>query len=291
MLKQAFSRVNVRGKLVENTLKEGLQKSDGKPYIAGELKIEVGANNIIPVNMYASKFKKDGKLSKLYPNFVTIMNLYKSKADVEDPKDADDIIFDNGDFSVKSFASDRGDIIDFVQLKGTFPNRTNEVYSKIATFEIEIVIDSIVDEIDKDTEMETGAKLIKGYFIGYNENVGKVTLAIEVPEGISFIESNYKKGDTVKLFGNIINKETKITTKEEQGFGAPIITERTKTMKRFVVTRGSNPYDIDKAYDLEEVKEALIARNIQLKSKVNKPTPATKNAGFSPDDGFNPDNF
>lgn len=292
-LRQAFSRVKLKGKLLENNLEQNVSKKTQKPYIAGSLVLETSPDNTVKVEMYANKFKKDGNKSKLFSNFMTIMNNYKSVADVG-REGADDVEFNSAELSPNAFQSNDGEIVEYVKIRGVFPNRIKGDYEPKATFEVEVVVDGIFDEMDNEGESPTGAKIIKGYLVGYGGSVSAVEFVVESDQGISFIESQYSKGDTVKLFGNLINEEIKTKRVEEMGFGEDIVSEKTTTKRKFLVTRGSAPLTGNKAYAVEEVEEAIKIRNINLKSESsNKSSSNTKkdSGGGKSSNSFDPANF
>jgi hypothetical protein len=289
-LRQGFSKVSLKGKLVENTLEEKISPNTGQSYIAGDLVIQTDKDNLVKVNMYAGKFKKAGGESKLFKSFKSVMNSYKSVADVGEEA-GNDVEFNSAKLQASPFMSNDGDIIENYKVKGAFPNRISGDYEPKAQFEVEVVVDSIFDEIDSDTEMETGSKIIKAYYVGYGNRVVELEFVVESPKGISYVESQYKKGDTVKLVGNLINEEVTVKSTEEMGFGEDVVRENTRTKRKLLVTRGSTPYANGKEYAIEEIMEAIKIRNINLKSKTTKkkakPAPKAK-AAVS--DGFNPSN-
>jgi len=292
-LRQGYSSVVIKGELMENTLEQNISKRDGFPYIAGDLSIKTSDDNIVKVNMYAGKFKKAGGESKLFKSFKSIMETYKSSADAGEGQKGDNVEFTSAELSPNSFMTDDGSILENYNVRGVFPNRIKGEFEPTGTFEVEVLIDSIFDEMDEETQMETGAKIIKGYFIGYAGSVVELEFAVESPQGVSYVESQYKKGDTVKLFGQMKNKEVTITKTEEMAFGEDIVQERTVSKKRLLVTRGTTPYSDGKEYAIEEVKEALKMRNINLKSKSKTSKPAKPKAKETSGSGgsFDPSNF
>lgn len=288
-LRQGFSRVILEGKLVENTLEQKL--NGNSPYIAGDLVIQTGKDNVVKVNMYANKVKKDGGESKLYKSFMSVMNNYKSIADVGEEA-ADVVQFNSAEFKPSPFLANDGQLIENYRVKGVFPNRVTGDYKPKAQFEIEVVIDSIFDEINSETEMETGAIIIKAYFVGWGNSVVQLEFVVENPKGISYIKSQYKKGDTVKLVGQLINEEVVVKTVEEMGFGEDVVRENKRSKRKLLVTRGSTPYANGQGYAIEEVSEAIKIRNINLKSKTGKKKiKSTPKVTASVSDGFNPENF
>lgn len=290
-LRQGFSKVILKGKLVENTLEEKIGPNTGQPYIAGELVIQTGKDNLVKVNMYTNKFKKKGGESKLFKTFRSVMNNYKSVADVGE-EEADHVEFTSANLDPSPFLSNDGKIIENYRIKGAFPNRISGDYDPKAQFEAEVIVDSIFDEIDSKTEMETGAKIIKAYFVGWGNKVVELEFVVENPKGISYVESQYKKGDTVKLVGELINEEVTVTSVEEMGFGEDVVRENTRTKRKLLVTRGSTPYANGQEYAIEEVMEAIKIRNINLKSETSKKkTQSAPKATTSTSDGFNPENF
>ena len=163
--KQGQNEAKIEGILSEVNLTEGTSK-DGKDYIRGEVAVEVTQDinsvptvSIIPISVFASKKKKDGGDN---PGFKAIKELgekYNSIASAGREK-ADNIRLNKGEVEENSFYANSGELITSVRIKNTFFNKVTGDFSPKAEFVVDVVIDAIKPEVDKEG-VETSRLIVK----------------------------------------------------------------------------------------------------------------------------------
>ena len=94
-LKPLLNEVDVIGRVKEINLETG-ETLKGKENIKGNVIISVQEKvgeevrlHDIRVRVYSNKFKRDGNINGLYTGYETVMNEYKSIAEVGNKEDAD----------------------------------------------------------------------------------------------------------------------------------------------------------------------------------------------------------
>ena len=99
------------------------------------------------------------------------------------------------------------------------------------------------------------------------------------PEAVDFISTNWKQGDTVRVAGKVNFSATTTYTEEEMGFGEPVITPHTVSVRELVITSGSpSGFEGDMALDTNEIATALQERQQRILTlKKNSEAPKTTN--------------
>ncbi len=210
------------------------------------------------------------------------MQPYKSAA-THDKEEADKVRVTQGKIGLNEYYV-QDNLKSFPQLSTNFVNRlkSDEEYNPRAEFEVELFVKGVKEEKVKGEE--TGRVLLEGYVPLYGGKIISFTFTV-TKEGSDYVENNYEKGNTVKVFGNIINfKEMKVTV-QESAFGKDKENITYNTKREFLITGGFEPYDEDDkaAYDAEAVKAALTERELQLektKSDSKKNNKNEKKTGF-----------
>ena len=267
-LKEGINQVVIEGLLSENKL-EKRTTADGRNYITGEMLIEVTKDNVVGVQFLSFEKKKDGGLNKVYASLATIMTGYKSIAQVGRDA-ADKVRVTSGQFDVNDFYAQDGRLVTYPRIKSNFINRVpgNAEFKPRAEFQVETFIRSMINEVIN--EEESGRLILKTFLVTYGGNVKPMDFIVEDEKGIKYIQDNYKVASTAKLSGKIINTTIEKTTTEEQAFGDPIVTTKTSSKREYVVTKGTEAYDSDNAFDPGEVKAAMQQREqylVDLKAK------------------------
>lgn len=272
-LRQADNRVIIEGVLVEKNL-EIKTLSDNRRAIAGKLDIKTDEHSVHTVEVFSMLLKKDGSENSVAKGLQTVMNDYKSIQEVGE-ENADKVRITSGELRKNEYWGQDGQLKSYPQIFTNFINRVkpNEEYNPRATFEVELYIQSILPEIKG--EEETGRIVIKGLIPLYGGKVVPHEFVVANEKAIAYIEQNYEVGNTVKLKGNVINSvETRVEI-EEMAFGEDIERTITKSVREFLVTGGTPPYDEDgeKAFTPEQIKKALVEREMfidELKAKAEE---------------------
>ena len=276
-LKALKNTVDVIGRVKEVNLELGTTR-DGKENIKGNVVVLVEENvngelrsHDIRVRVYSNKFKRDGNINGLYTGYETVMNEYKSIADVGDKKEAD-LVHVQGLLELNEYISQDGTKRSSNQVSGKFFKRitTDEVKrgrgpKAVAT--VEAVVEGIKDDLDSDG-LPSGKKILKGFnvdFFGELRENSKPIIPFEavVEENLAdAFENLYDVGDTGKFSMKIENyaKDASEDDIEEQvsGFGS---TEGLQDVKKEFVNQlnvigGTEPFSNGQEYDEEQILEA-----------------------------------
>ena len=161
-LRQADGKVTVAGSVCDKKLE--MTTKDGVRTIEGTLTIKTADTNFVQMRVRCSDKKKDGSENKTFAGVMTVMNEYKSIADVGE--DEADRVRASGQINVFRSNNNGNEIVSYTS---NFFNRikANQEFEPKAEFEIEMYIKSLVPEINKDGE-ETGRYKIIGGFPAYN---------------------------------------------------------------------------------------------------------------------------
>jgi hypothetical protein len=282
-LREADNTVVVEGLLMEVRHQEWKSKEG----VNIELDIEVAENEIHTVHGMSKYKKKDGSDNGVAKGYQTVIDEYKSVADVG-REDADKVRVTQGKIELNEYYGQDGMLKSYPQLKSNFFNRLapSDDYNPRAEFDVEMVVAKVSEEKDKDQE-ETGRVKLKGYIPLYGGTVIPFEFVVS-KEGSEYVEENYEKGETVNVFGKIINFKESKTVKKAAAFGADKEVTTYNTTREYLVTGGGDPYDEDnkKAYDPELIGKALTEREVyleELKKKASNGATSTedkKKTGF-----------
>lgn len=275
-LKALKNTVDVIGRVKEVNLELGTTR-DGKENIKGNVVVLVKENvngearsHDIRVRVYSNKFKRDGNINGLYTGYETVMNEYKSIADVGDKKEAD-LVHVQGSLELNEYISQDGTKRSSNQVSGKFFNRitTDDVKrgrgpKAVAT--VEAVVEGIKDELDQDG-LPSGNKKLSAFnvdFFGELRENSKPVIPFEaiVPENLAdAFDDLYDTGDTGKFslkINNYAEEATEEDVQEVSGFGS---TEGLSEVKRNFVNNlevigGTEAYQEPRAYNDEQIAEA-----------------------------------
>ena len=275
-LKALKNTVDVIGRVKEVNLELGTTR-DGKENIKGNVVVLVEENvngearsHDIRVRVYSNKFKRDGNINGLYTGYETVMNEYKSIADVGDKKEAD-LVHVQGSLELNEYISQDGTKRSSNQVSGKFFNRitTDDVKKRrgpkaVAT--VEAVVEGIKDELDQDG-LPSGNKKLSAFnvdFFGELRENSKPVIPFEaiVPENLAdAFDDLYDTGDTGKFslkINNYAEEATEEDVQEVSGFGS---TEGLSEVKRNFVNNlevigGTEAYQEPRAYNDEQIEEA-----------------------------------
>ena len=275
-LKALKNTVDVIGRVKEVNLELGTTR-DGKENIKGNVVVLVeesvngeARSHDIRVRVYSNKFKRDGNINGLYTGYETVMNEYKSIADVGDKKEAD-LVHVQGSLELNEYISQDGTKRSSNQVSGKFFNRitTDDVKKRrgpkaVAT--VEAVVEGIKDELDQDG-LPSGNKKLSAFnvdFFGELRENSKPVIPFEaiVPENLAdAFDDLYDTGDTGKFslkINNYAEEATEEDVQEVSGFGS---TEGLSEVKRSFVNNlevigGTEAYQEPRAYNDEQIEEA-----------------------------------
>lgn len=270
-LRQAENKVEIEGLLLEIESKEGTT-SDGREYLSATLTIETGENKQHNISMFSMKLKADGTENGIYNSLKTVVDEYKSVAEVG-RDEADRVRTTTGSIALNEYVGQDGQLRSYPQIDATFVNRVDagDEYEPKAEFQTEMVVSKVIEEIDKNTEEETGRVKLSGYIPLYGGKVIPFDFVVN-EDGSPYVEDNYEPGDTVFVYGDIVNRKEQTVRKIEAAFGADKEEIHYNTVREWIVTGGLEPYDEDdpKAYSTEAIKKALAEREVYLEEMKEK---------------------
>lgn len=233
-----FLRTNsfkVVGRLVSADMRTGNRKSDGAGYISGTATVVSnieGADNTFEIRFYSGEKTADGKISKLYTSYSKLSDLVGKKIEVTGE------IRENRFFSKTS-----NQMASAQQLSGHFVRGVTETATDEAVFEVGgFVVEELKERTNKDNEVyrydiAIGQSNYKG------DMMSKFVLHVN-PVDRPIIEGvkGYHVGDTVRVNGklNFIVKTVTSESKNEGGFGEPVVRTFTNKISNFFISGGSS---------------------------------------------------
>lgn len=162
-----------------------------------------------------------------------------------------------------TFYTKTGEEVNDWRLSTNFVNNWRASDEEGARFQVTGVVVKKFRETNRDGD-ETGRLIIKLCLIGY---AGKANVIEFCAYGTKadYIDQHWNKGDTIKCAGFITMTNKIVETKEDTGFGDPIITRRTETRRELVIDRGSGEgLDEGHSYDADDIRVALDERKAEL---------------------------
>lgn len=283
LMKELINKIQIAGKLVKKDIEEFVTKTKGEDAIGGVLVIRTADDSEHEVKLYANKFKKDEnkkpttELSYFYNDYMKIKDTYK---DIEEVgfEAADVVSINEGVFTVEDFKDKKTDkIVTVNKISAKFVNKVEskdlEITPLVAKFEIEGIVKSITDEVEK--EVPTGNLIVNVNAIRQNaDGFGKdakyevdslIPIKFIVSKEIAtpFKSAGYYDGCFAKFVGTLINTKQIVETVEKQAFGPDKIDRKTLTVKKCEIKSGNVPSTIFE-HELDQPKvDALIAKRKQ----------------------------
>ena len=305
-MRQVANKVQIEGYLRENTL-EFARNDKNEEIIRGALVIALDDVKSCRVQFYANKYKalKVGETTrqenKNYSRLVDLLpgNTISIAALMKDNPTMTFDIAKESATKVWAIASlqeylrkdEKGELISATTIKGITAGIKVEgdkhPFAEKAEFEIEMYIEAKRPEV-KDGE-ETGRIVLVGLVPEYDDSVSRIEFVTEPGTASDFIEENYNVGQTVKVYGEVINTYTRVE-KENTGatFGRTVEPqyETTFTSERQIFGGTATPLDEDdeNALKKEEIKKALAMRQQKIDdmpSKSDAPKVVGPKKGFT----------
>lgn len=266
---QALNRVNIVGKLLDVTFREGTL-SDGRKYESANMTIRVTQTyggreetSEIPVSMFASKYTSSNKLNPGYDQLQTLKTL-KTVQNVGIDA-ADTIRINSGSIRENNFVAKSGQLINGWQLNTSFVSSNSNNIAEVASFIVDIFIMDMHPEEDRDGD-PTGRLIVKGGIVQYGGNLDVIEFIIEGAEKVDYIERNWNINDTVTAKGRVrITVKEEKTSSGEGSWGEEIPEMTTRTTKELIITTGDDQgKDEEFAYDPTDIKKAFNARKAKI---------------------------
>ena len=287
MATESLNKVSIIGKLVDKESTSGTNKN-GQEYISGRFKVDTGADNIVQVEFYQNKLKKDGTSNSVYNGIMTALG-FKSVADYT-AEDADFLAISAGKVEENSYFSKDGKLLRGFRVTAPF---FSQAKAGGKNEENSFVISGTVVAITPDLNEDTGVMryLLDILVVGYGDRGSVLQLVVEGEKAIEYVKTNLDVRDEVKFSGKIVYVEKVEEKKEEVAFGSPIIETTTKIERKLLVTSMTNPQA--STLSESEIETILAEREGRLKEarekqasnqstpKAAATTPASKRGTFS----------
>lgn len=212
-LRQADNKVVIKGKLKEKQLK--LAMKDGERYINGYIVIRENENEHRVNIAYTKEKTNTGKVNGFFKGLVTVMNEYKSIAEVGE-ESADVVVVDKGTIEVNDFVTTEGVLVTSVGPTTRSINRaTDKEIAQVAAATVEVYVDKVRMEVDRE-QMPTGRILIDSYTTAYGGKIIPLQLTAEGEQRVNYIQQNVERGQrTFKLLVGIVNKPRVVVTESK----------------------------------------------------------------------------
>ena len=304
-MRRVANKVQIEGYLRENNL-ELIRNDKQEEVIRGSLVVALDNVRSCRAQFYVSRFntlkpgettrqesKAYGRLVELLPgNTISISSLMKDQAAMtfDVAKESATKVWIIGALQEYIRKDEKGEVISSTTIKGLSAGIKTESdkhpFTQKAEFEVEMYIEGKRPEM-KDGE-ETGRIVLTGLIPEYDDSVSRIEFVTELGDATDYIEENYNVGQTVKVYGDVIN--TYVRVEKEGGghtFGRTLEPqyETTFTSERQIFGGTPTPLDEDDENALKkaEIKAALALRQQKID---NMPVKDDAPKAVNPKKGF-----
>lgn len=304
-MRRVANKVQIEGYLRENNL-ELIRNDKQEEVIRGSLVVALDNVRSCRAQFYVSRFntlkpgettrqesKAYGRLVELLPgNTISISSLMKDQAAMtfDVAKESATKVWIIGALQEYIRKDEKGEVISSTTIKGLSAGIKTESdkhpFTQKAEFEVEMYIEGKRPEM-KDGE-ETGRIVLTGLIPEYDDSVSRIEFVTELGDATDYIEENYNVGQTVKVYGDVIN--TYVRVEKEGGghtFGRTLEPqyETTFTSERQIFGGTATPLDED---DENALKKAEIKASLALRQQKIDNMPAKDDApkAVNPKKGF-----
>lgn len=305
-MRRVANKVQIEGYLRENNL-ELIRNDKQEEVIRGSLVVALDNVRSCRAQFYVSRFntlkpgettrqesKAYSRLVELLPgNTISISSLMKDQAAMtfDVAKESATKVWIIGALQEYIRKDEKGEAISSTTIKGLTAGIKTESdkhpFTQKAEFEVEMYIEGKRPEM-KDGE-ETGRIVLTGLIPEYDDSVSRIEFVTELGDATDYIEENYNVGQTVKVYGDVIN--TYVRVEKESGghtFGRTIEPqyETTFTSERQIFGGTATPLDEDDENALKkaEIKAALAKRQQkidEMPTKDDAPKAVNPKKGFA----------
>ena len=304
-MRRVANKVQIEGYLRENNL-ELIRNDKQEEVIRGSLVVALDNVRSCRAQFYVSRFntlkpgettrqesKAYSRLVELLPgNTISISSLMKDQAAMtfDVAKESATKVWIIGALQEYIRKDEKGEVISSTTIKGLSAGIKTESdkhpFTQKAEFEVEMYIEGKRPEM-KDGE-ETGRIVLTGLIPEYDDSVSRIEFVTELGDATDYIEENYNVGQTVKVYGDVIN--TYVRVEKEGGghtFGRTLEPqyETTFTSERQIFDGTTTPLDEDDENALKkaEIKAALALRQQKID---NMPAKDDAPKAVNPKKGF-----
>jgi len=267
---QATNRINVTGKLLDATFRDG-KLDDGRPYESATVTVRVkqtygGKEEIseVPVSLFAARYTTKNKPN---PGFEQIQKLKEFKTvQAVGFDDASIVRVANGNIRENNFVTRSGAQISGWQINTGFINEGKG--ADVASFVLDIFIMDMHPEEDREGD-PTGRLIIKGGVVQYNSNLDVLEFIAEDPQVVDYIERHWNNNDTVTIKGRIrVASQEQKSSGSSSSWGEDVPDVATRVVRELIITTGDDEgKEEDFAYDPVDIKKAFNARKAKIEQQ------------------------
>lgn len=274
-LRQANAKAYAVGTVSEKDLK--VVTEDGGTKITGHITVKTSDVNFVKYNVNVNEKTKAGTDNKTYAGIQTVMNEYKSIAEVgEEEATKVKVTGDISPFTDKQSGEKK------VSYKSNFFNRLKPTddYEPKAEFSVEVFISGINPEIDTEG-VETGRIVVSGWMPTYN-GIEPIELVAEGEVGQA-VDSGFEVGQTVEFYGEIINNRIETITEIPVKIGKPRKKVTVEVKSDLLITGASEAYEEgitpELPYVADTIQAAIQERTNRLEEAKAKAQSGAKASG------------
>ena len=278
-MRQALNEVYIEGILLEKSIEEIEWTRDGQkvPALSGKVVIEVPQvidgeekNLEIEVYMFANKYTKaTNEPSKTYIAIQNVKDNFVTAAMTGDKATADKVRT-KGSIRMNEYPGRTGEIVSYPRIHANFINKITGQFNPRADFSLEFVLGTFVPVVDKDgIEVEPKQLKVTAVVPGYNDTVDIINLLAVSPTVVDGIESNWEKDNTYKVNGRLFFTAESKVIKEEAAFGEASERVVRRVVSDLIIKNGTEAYEGEFAFDINEVASALARHKAELEEKKN----------------------
>ena len=295
-LREAINNVSICGYLKKKELK----LSDGKngKFISGYLVIATGEHEEHRVDVMVSQLTSKNEENKAWKGIERVMNEYVSQAELmargvseEDAKAQATKLSTNAKLRLNDFYGRDGQLASSPRANSNFFSRvTDDRYAPCARFDLEGFVVSKRPEFKG--EEETGRLIMELIVPGYKGVAMPMTFVVGTENNAaSYIDDHYMVGNTVRVYGNMVNTVNVVTTRKA-GFAREEVEQSTTYVNELLIDNGEpEPYDPEspKAYQPDAIRAAMRVREneyLPAKKKEQEERASRGSAKPAPGNGF-----
>lgn len=311
MLRKAENKVKIEGILSQVDLKYGSfeRKSDGAivENIGGSIKVLVEQNINgqdvtleVPVHMFSTKFTKAGTINPAYESIEKVMKEFVSIAACGSKDQADKVRITAGEIKMNEFVGQKGTLVSQPRVHANFVSKVTDKFSPEASFTLEFMVNKFYRELDAEgVELDPPRLVVEAMVPQYTSpnaaapNVDAIKLVAVSPKVIDGVETYWENLGCFKVSGRLNFSSRTEEVIQEVDFGEAQTTTRTINVNELIITGGSQaPLEGDFAFDYEDIKAGMAARNARIedmksgKKSTAKQAPAQNTPKGSMELGF-----
>lgn len=313
-MKEFIHVIRITGDLVKNELSEFKNKK-GIDAIGGVLTLRTEDGSEHEVNFYSDKYKTDesGNVTSeekyFYKEYKKYMDMLRDLTNCKEGERPDVISITDGTFRFNPFKSKKTNkVFESNKINARFINvedpKDYDSVEKMATFEIEGMVDSIQEEMKNDvltgnlivninviSQIQRDYKKEDSYEVS---SIFPVKTIVDKSIAGAFREAGYYEGCFSKFVGTIVNMAETDTIVEKQNFGQDIVKKVTRNIRKNELKSASEVLTIydkeltDDIIDALKEKKKQVLEEVKLdKSKTAEGFTADKSTP-APSTNYNP---